>query len=172
MQSYFDRERLIGATEQVYSHLQQARIEAIARSRPVYAQFVVSGGTLNYGISQNEDCVPSQSNKTATDACVLVVDSGDGSTAADVLDTTTASADDLVMMSFDIGQFNGISVESGSVQIRFEPLRGVASTDTEIQLSSRPTFDRKLNINVGLLGQISICSPDDSVMGYSPCGDD
>jgi len=169
MQSFYDRERLIGATEQIYSHLQQARIEAIARSRPIYTQFVVSSGALNYGISQNENCVPTQTTLTATDACVLIIDSGDGSSSA-TNDNADVSQNDIVLNSFDIDSFNGISVDSGSVQIRFEPLRGVASAGSVIQLSSRPPFDRKLNINVGLLGQISICSPDDSVLGYSPCG--
>ena len=42
MKSFFDRERLISATEQIYSHLQQARIEAIARSADVYTNITTN----------------------------------------------------------------------------------------------------------------------------------
>jgi type IV fimbrial biogenesis protein FimT len=170
MKSFFDRERLIGATEQIYSHLQQARIEAISRSRPIYTEFKVTAGSLEYGFSQNDGCNPS-SDLSEADPCVLIIDSGDGSATAD-LETTSSEidSDDLVLMSFDIIGYEegGITYDSGAFGIDFEPLRGIPSNISEVQITLSSALERVMKIRVGPLGQISICS-DGTIDGYSTC---
>jgi prepilin-type N-terminal cleavage/methylation domain-containing protein len=177
MKSFFDRERLIGATEQIYSHLQEARIESIARSRSIYASILVDAdGNLTYGFSQREPdpdwCDPSETDVTADKACVLIRDDGQGTLAkADVLldDPGVAISDyqdDLILMSFEISDFTGITVTDNDLQIEFEPLRGTASSSGSVELQTEDGT-KQLNIEIGLLGQIKICSPNDSVSGYS-----
>jgi prepilin-type N-terminal cleavage/methylation domain-containing protein len=171
MKSFFDRERLIGATEQIYSHLQQARIEAISRSRPIYTEFKVTAGSLEYGFSQNDGCDPSIDDPTQANACVLIIDSGDGSATADLdIGSSEIDNDDLVLMSFDILGYEegGITYDSGTFGIDFEPLRGIPSNTSEVQMTLSSALDREMKIRVGPLGQISICS-DGTIDGYSTC---
>lgn len=172
MKSFFDRERLIGATEQIYSHLQQARIEAISRSRPIYTEFKVTSTSLEYGFSQNDGCDPSINDPTQPNACVLIIDSGDGSASAD-LETGSADigSDDLVLTSFDILGYEqgGISYDSGAFGIDFEPLRGIPSNTSEVQVALSSDLGRQMKIRVGPLGQIGICSVDGKIDGYSSC---
>jgi len=167
MQNFFDRERLIGATEQIYSHLQQARIEAIARSIPIYAKVEVSTtGDLQYGISQRDGCVLSQ-GVDDDDACVLVRDDSKDDDVAKGNFVSGVGAEDLMLMSFDISEFTGVSASDVDFQIKFEPMRGTASASNEINLST--ALGRELRIEIGLLGQLKICSPNDSVDGYNSC---
>lgn len=171
MKSFFDRERLIGATEQIYSHLQQARIEAISRSRPIYTEFKVSTAGLEYGFSQNDSCDPSIDDPTQANACVLIIDSGDGSATADLeIGSTEIDNDDLVLMSFDILGYEegGITYDSGTFGIDFEPLRGIPSNTSEVQITLSSALGREMKIRVGPLGQISVCS-DGTIDGYSTC---
>jgi type IV fimbrial biogenesis protein FimT len=162
MKSFFDRERLISATEQIYSHLQQARIEAIARSSDVYATIITDDdGVWSYGISSEADCTPTQDDISASDACVLIVDDGDG----DATET-----EDRVWMRFFSTEHEGItaSVPDNEIKITFDSLRGTMKTLDGNTISLESDL-RALNIRIGALGQISICSPDDNVAGYSQC---
>jgi prepilin-type N-terminal cleavage/methylation domain-containing protein len=167
MSNFFDSKRLIGAAEQTYSHLQQARLESIARSAPAFANFSADGSqTWTYGVSHRNLCDVGQAAATGANACVLVVNDGDG-----IVDPGDGSADtgDLVLMRFPSTQHAGVSMSiagfsSGNTQIRFDPVRGTA-TSGDISLVS--PAGKRLNVRVGLLGQIRICTPDDSVPGYS-----
>jgi len=196
MQSFFDRERLISATEQVYSHLQQARIESIARSRNIYLTFDTSDGGLKYGFSQRSGCNPDVTDPTNSTACVLLVDDGAGATAFADLDLPvsvagTALADDVVLMRFDVDQYSNTfqdikltedDVEYSKFEIMFDALRGIpyeydSVSDTVLGIAPQveillPSLERELRLNLGSLGQMSICSPDDSVSGYSKCPPD
>jgi prepilin-type N-terminal cleavage/methylation domain-containing protein len=164
MKSFFDRERLISATEQIYSHLQQARIEAIARSADVYTNIITSDvdGSWSYGVSVLGPCNPAQTNKNETDACVIIVDDGDG---------VTGEADDRVLMRYDSTQHDSItaSVDGNALQITFDSLRGTMETLSGNTISLESEGSRTLDIRIGALGQLSICSPDDNVSGYSQC---
>jgi type IV fimbrial biogenesis protein FimT len=163
MKSFFDRERLISATEQIYSHLQQARIEAIARSADVYTNIITNAdGSWSYGVSVLGPCDPAETNKNEADACVLVVDDGDG---------VTGEADDRVLMRYDNSEHESISasVEGNALQITFDSLRGTMETLDGNKISLKSEGLRTLDIRIGALGQISICSPDDNVSGYSQC---
>jgi type IV fimbrial biogenesis protein FimT len=163
MKSFFDRERLISATEQIYSHLQQARIEAIARSADVYTNITTSAdGSWSYGVSVFGPCDPAQTNKNESDACVIIVDDGDG---------VTGEADDRVLMRYDSSEHESISasVDGNALQITFDSLRGTMETLSGNTISLQSEGLRTLDIRIGALGQISICSPDDNVSGYSQC---
>lgn len=169
MTSFFDSKRLIGAAEQVYSHLQQARLESIARSAPIYAKFSANGGaSWVYGISHRDGCDLTQVAPTGTDACVIVVDDGDG--GVDPGDGSV-DTDDLVLMRFDETGHDRVTMAtaafaSGDDQIRFDPVRGTA-TAGEVHLLSGD--GRQLQVRVGPLGQTRICTPDGSVPEYRDC---
>lgn len=167
MSRFFDSKRLIGAAEQVYGHLQQARMESIARSVPMHVNFSADGSdTWSYGVSQRNLCDLTKTVPNGANACIVVVDDGDG-----VVDPGDGSADtgDLVLMRFDDGAHRDITLDiagfsSGNTQIDFDPIRGTASAG---DLLLRSADGRQLNVKVGLLGQIRICSPDGSVPRYS-----
>jgi type IV fimbrial biogenesis protein FimT len=163
MKSFFDRERIISATEQIYGHLQQARIEAIARSANVYTNITTNAdGSWSYGVSVFGPCDPSETNKNETDACVIIVDDGDG---------VTGEADDRVLMRYDSTEHESItaSVDGNALQITFDSLRGTMETLSGNTISLESEGSRTLDIRIGALGQLSICSPDDNVSGYSQC---
>lgn len=170
MSRFFDSKRLIGAGEQVYGHLQQARMEAISRSVPVHVNFSADGSdTWTYGMSHRDLCDLTETTAAGTDACVVVIDDGDG-----VVDPGDGSADtdDLVLMRFDDSDHVEVTLDidafsSGNTQIQFDPIRGTA-TSGNLLLESED--GKQLNVRVGLLGQIRICSPDGSVPRYSTVG--
>jgi len=186
MQSFYDRERLISATEQIYSHIQQARIESIARSRGVYVKFEVDGNNLIYGISQQAGCDLAVDGNTTpvsltNNACVLIVDSGDGdaSSSMDIADLT--SLNDLVLMRFDLDEYQGniSAISASKPEIVFDHLRGVpyevdgglpVKISPEIEVSITSKLDRELTLKIASLGQVKICSSGTvPVVGYSDC---
>lgn len=161
--SFRETQRLISAAEQVYAHLQQARSESIARNVPAYVNFNSDGSeTWMYGISSvNSLCDVSITSPLSTGACVLIVDNGNGVTdAADFVLSRSGSAV-FQDVSMEISNFS-----SGSTQIRFDPVRGMASSG-QIDLQSN---DGQLRIKVSLLGRVFLCSPDGSVAKYSSSG--
>lgn len=165
MSSFIDVKRLVGATEQVYEHIQQARLESIARSVNFYANFNADGtATWQYGISATTSCDLAQDDRTGANACVMVVDDGDG-TVHGVNGATDTG--DLMLTRFTDEDYDGIkmstSLPSGT-QIDFEPLRGISSGGSVTLVSAA---GKQLRVKVGVLGQIRICSPDGSVPGYS-----
>jgi type IV fimbrial biogenesis protein FimT len=167
MSRFFDEKRLIGAAEQVYGHLQEARMQSIARSVPVHVNFSVDGtDTWVYAVSQRNLCDLTKTTPNGVNACVVVVDDGDG-----IVDPGDGSADtgDLVLMRFDDSAHRDITLDragfsSGTTQIDFDPIRGTATAG---DLVLRSADGKQLNVRVGLLGQIRICSPDGSVPRYS-----
>jgi type IV fimbrial biogenesis protein FimT len=184
MKSFFDRERLIGATEQIYSHLQQARIEAIARSSQINMDFRTDEVPWSYGFSQKPICGIADkddpayesevccdvaiTNATNSRACVISVD--DGENGVDPGDGTV-DKNDLVLTRFDGQGTDGVraSVVGDELQLTFDYLRGAIKTLDTNTISLTSDQGRTLNIVIGALGQIRICSPDDNVAGYSEC---
>ena len=168
MQSFMDSARLVDATEQVYSHLQQARIESIARSRDIHVNISANGSPWVYGISHRNNCDTTQTAADGVNACVLVVDDADTDDAVDPGDGSVDTGD-LVLMRFDSTPHAGISATGGDFQITFSALRGTSSGGT-IDLTSPK--GRKLTVTVGLLGQINVCYAQDSsdaITGYKEC---
>lgn len=169
MSSYFDKRRVIEAAEDLYANLQLARSEAIARSRTIHVRFNSAGNTWQYGVSQNALCDLTQTDPTTANvnACVLVVDDGDGT-----IDDGTASIDsgDTILHRYTDDNYSDISMTlntiPGNNQIDFDPVRGTADNAT-ITLQSNQGFQMRLI--VGVLGQIRVCSPAGAVHvnGYS-----
>jgi prepilin-type N-terminal cleavage/methylation domain-containing protein len=170
--SYFDKRRVIEAAEDLYSNMQLARSEAIARSTDIYVRFNTTGADWQYGVSLNNLCDLTKTDPTVANAnaCVLVVDNGDGN--IDTGDATTDSAD-LILHRFTDDDYTDISMTLNTIpannQINFDPTRGTADNAT-ITLQSSGGFQMRLI--VGVLGQIRVCSPAGTthVNGYSSDG--
>jgi type IV fimbrial biogenesis protein FimT len=165
--SFIDTNTLKGAGEQVYGHLKQARSEAIARGTDVRVNFSADAtATWAYSISNVDNCDLTLTDSADAAACTLVVDDGDltvhgveGGVDTDdkVLTRYTNEDHDSIVMSTS-NFLNG-------TQITFEPRRGTAIGNTgDILLESQQ--GKKLLIKVAALGQVRICSPDGSVVGY------
>jgi len=170
MSEVADTQRLIGATEQVYAHLQQARSEAVSRNTNTFVNFAVDGtGSWEYGISMTSLCDLTVTSPTTADACVLVVNDGDA-----IIDPGDGSLDtgDLVLSRFNSTDYNDsllmdiASFSSGSTQFVFNSLRGTA-TSGQVNLTS--ANGRNTRVSVSLIGRVTMCTPDDSVNNYSAC---
>jgi len=68
---FFERERLINATEQVYGVLQKARMESMARSDEMTVKF--ESGEWSYGPKDASPCDPSVDPTLAAEACLIKV---------------------------------------------------------------------------------------------------
>jgi len=168
-----DTQRLIGATEQLTNHIQQARSEAITANRTGYINFNADGSTTwQYGISTaNNNCSLAATTPTTANACVIVVDDGDST-----LDPGDGTVDtgDLVLMRFTDADWGDVSlndaITGGGSQITFDPTRG---TSTSGRLGLVSGNGKRLVIAVSLLGRPSICVPSNSITttvgNYSAC---
>jgi len=158
--SSFDKKRLITATEQVYGHLQQARIESITRSNDVNVTFAGSGSTTwEYGYTEgNVACAPGISSPTGANACIVIIDDGDGDNTQD---------SDKVLKRFDGADFTDVTMTfdlTNDPQITFSPLRGLADKGT---ITFKSGLEEKLQIEVSPLGMIKVCAPGSAVGMYS-----
>ncbi|NNE36790.1 MAG: prepilin-type N-terminal cleavage/methylation domain-containing protein [Gammaproteobacteria bacterium] len=170
-----DSQRLIGATEQLYNHIQQARSESVSGNTAAFVNFnapvspTAASATWQYGISvANSLCALTATTPTTANACVIVIDDGDGT--VDPGDGTVDTGD-LVLMRFTDADWTDVSMQingfsSGNTQIVFNPVRGTATSGTINLVSGN---GKLLRINVGLLGRAIICSPDGSVINYKVC---
>jgi type IV fimbrial biogenesis protein FimT len=165
-----DTQRVIGATEQIYSHIQQVRSEALTANTTAGINFGVDGSkSWEYGFSTvNDQCDLTATLPTMANACVIVIDDGDGT-----LDPGDGSVDtdDLVLQRFTSTEWNDVrisiaSFSSSNTQIAFDPVRGT-STSGQINLVSGN--GKQLRINVSLLGRPTICSPGTQVSNYETC---
>lgn len=166
MSGYFANQRLAGAAQQLYSQLQLARSEAIARGVPVTLT-VVTDGSSNwaYGMSHvNNPCNPAVTSATATNACRMVVSDGDAA-----LDPGTGAVDpdDLVLVRTGSEDFPGVVLAgAGSASVSFDPVRGMASGR---QFTLNGSNGNQLRVSVSLLGRVALCSPDGRLSGYQDC---
>jgi type IV fimbrial biogenesis protein FimT len=163
-------QRLIGAAEQVYSHLQQARSEAVSRNTLVYVNFAVDGtASWEYGMSSvNSLCDLTITTASGVNACRMVVSDGDAS-----LDPGTGAVDagDLVLMRYTDTDYPGVtmniaSFSTGTSQFVFDPARGTASSG---QVNMTGTNGNQLRVSVNLLGRVSLCTPDGNIDRYQDC---
>jgi type IV fimbrial biogenesis protein FimT len=168
--TYSANQRLIGAAEQVYNHLQQARTESIGRGQTVYMNFSTDGTTTwTYGMSNvTSSCDLTKTAATDTGACRMVVSDGDAS-----LDTGDGATDtgDLVLYRFASTDYSGVSMSianfsSGTSQIVYNSLRG---TSTSGRINLVGANGKQLRVGVNLLGRVKLCSPDGSTGGYGTC---
>lgn len=167
MNGFFEKRRIIGATEAVFSQLQFARSEAIARSADVYVSFSTDGSTTwSVGVSNVAGCVPTVTNPTAATACTLLVDDGDGTTDDRVLNVLTSAAYPGVSMGNDSG--GAVSFSGGVSQLTFNSVRGTATNGTVYLYYGT---DYEMRVISSTIGRVRICSPTGAknVAGYASC---
>lgn len=146
-----EKRNTVGAAEALYSQIQLARSESIARSQPVFMN-IVGGADWAVGFGSDQNCDPSDNNP----ACTLPdLDNNDPITH--------------LLTSDDIGN---VSVATTANQLAFMPQRGMV-TGATISITSQGRVGYVITLNVGMLGQVSLCSPDADpgryVTGYRPC---
>lgn len=175
LSDFWDKKRLIAGAEAVYSELQFARSEAIARSANVSVVFKPTNdkAVWTYGTSTDATCDPDTATVGGTDPCVLVVDDGDG-TVDD--GSGTIDSDDLILRRFASTDFTGANMNDigGTVDpitfagdsVTFDFIRGTAATGS-VRFES--DAGKRLKIVVNALGRVKICSPSgtNKVPGYT-----
>jgi type IV fimbrial biogenesis protein FimT len=161
---FFDRERLINATEEVYGMLQKARMESMARSDEIYVNVKVASdsSSWSYGLREGTPCDPSIDNPDPS-ACVITIINGDGN------DDGTDVADKVWMRQTNEPHPDiALSLPSllQDFEFIFDPIRGTATTG-EITLTS--ALGKELRVEVMPLGNIRVCSPDGQIPSYRDC---
>lgn len=157
----FDKNKLITAAEQLYSHLQQARIESISRSNSITLVFAGTT-TWQYGYREGTvACDPTKTSPTAATACIVIISDGD----AIVDGKNGVDDDDKVLKRFTNSQFSDVSMSQDFTdgKITFNPLRGLSDSG-QVTLTSAQGF--KLKVKVSALGMIKICAPNGDVGNY------
>ena len=165
--TFYSNQRLIGAAEQVFNHLQQARTESVTRGQTVYVNFSASGTTTwTYGMSSiTSSCDLTKTAATDTGACVIVVNDGDATVHGVNGGSDTG---DLVLYRFASTDYDGVSMSvSGVTQFAFSALRGMAAAAGQVLLTG--DNGNQLRVDVSLLGRVKLCSPSGSVQGYPTC---
>jgi type IV fimbrial biogenesis protein FimT len=153
MTSFAEKRRVISTAEQIYSQLQLARSEAIARSQAVFFNFS-NGASWAVGFSTDAACDPVSN----TPACTLSDTNNVGNNA--ITHRVTAADHANTSLAADVAS------------ITFSPQRGTATPAT-INITSTGNIGYVMTVTVGLLGQIGMCSSDADaskyVTGYRPC---
>lgn len=178
--NFFDSKRLIDAAEQVAGHMQLARVEAISRSDQVFVIFDASqtttpSATWAYTFSTRDDCDQDQTTATGTNACILVIDDGDGTVHNDDLGVT--DNDDLILSRYtsaDHGEVS-MSISGGSAatdgqEMTFDGTRGTAQNVMTIMMQSAE--GRRLQVEVNAMGRVKLCEPTGgtiAMIGYEAC---
>lgn len=151
MRSAAEKRRITGAAEEIYSQLQLARSEAIARSQPVFMN-IDDGADWAIGISSDATCDPSDN----VPACTL----------------PDAANNNPVTRRFTFNDHQDVSIAASANQIIFRSQRGTA-TGANIDITSTGDMGYVMSVVIGPLGQISMCSPNADVSkyvsGYRPC---
>jgi prepilin-type N-terminal cleavage/methylation domain-containing protein len=151
MQSAMEKRRTVSAAEAIYSQIQLARSESISRSSTLFMN-ISGGSTWAIGFGTDQNCDPTDNNP----ACTLP-------------DQDNANAITQLLTSAD---HNNVSVTTTSNQITFSPQRGTA-TNATISVNSSGNMGYIVNVVVGILGQVSLCSPNTDptnyVAGYRAC---
>jgi type IV fimbrial biogenesis protein FimT len=151
MQSAIEKRNTTAAAEAIYSNIQLARSESISRSAMLFMN--LSPGTdWSFGFSTDQNCDPTDNNP----ACTLPD-----------LDNNNPITHRVTFNDHDT-----VTIASTSNQITFSPQRGTASPAT-ITVTSEGDQGYIIRVNVGVLGQVSMCSPDTDpaayVTAYQPC---
>jgi len=146
-----DSQRVIGATEQIYNHIQQARSESVTGNTTAFINFTADGSvTWAYGFSTvNSLCGTAITSPTTANACVVVVDDGDAT-----LDPGDGSVDagDLLLQRFTSTEWTDVKVyiasfSSGNTQIAFDPVRGTSTSGT-INIQSGNGRDMRIVVSL------------------------
>lgn len=154
MQSFLDKNRLVGAAEAVYGQVQMARSEAVKQSANMVMVFA-PGGSWCAGFARDDgsDCDCSVTDPTADGACSILAD---GATA--------------VLRRLASAGYSGVTMDDGApASITINGVRGTAGADTAIDFQSE--LGRQLRVEVNALGRARLCSPAGAgaVGGYPAC---
>ena len=147
-----EQRRVIGAAESALDQIQTARSEAIKQGRDIHFVSQIDGNTWCHGISNTPACDCTVDDKTAANACTIVMAGGE----APVLRTT--SSDD----------FRNITM-TGAQSITFNHVRGtVEGNRSDLVITSSPNnFEMRVQINP--IGRPSVCGTNRSMGAYSQC---
>ncbi len=161
MQS-FERQKLIDATEQLYSNLQLARSEAISRNVQIHIKFNgLTSTNWRFGISNTYDCFPLLDTNINDKSCVLPIDNGDGVFNPD---------DDNVVFRVLGSEYDQISLRanwttSQIVHVAFDQTDG--SPDVSGTFSVQNQSGDQAFVLMNKIGVIKICSND--LSEYKAC---
>lgn len=151
MRSAAEKRRTIAAAEEIYSQLQLARSEAIARSQPVFMN-IEDGANWAIGISGDPTCDPTDN----VPACTL----------------SDAQNLNPITRRFTFNEHQDVSIATTENQINFLSQRGTA-TGASIDVVSTGDTGYVVSLVVGPLGQITMCSSNADaskyVSSYRPC---
>jgi len=151
MQSFLDKNRVVGAAEAVYTQMQAARSEAVKQSADMVVVFS-TGSAWCSGFSRGGTC-DCTAAADAEDACTIL---GDGQTA--VLKVVNSTA------------FNGVTVAGGApAQVTFDGVRGTVPTAEVGSVRFQSGEGRLMEVQVNAIGRVRLCSPSGSVGGYPSC---
>ncbi|WP_371186432.1 GspH/FimT family pseudopilin [Thalassotalea maritima] len=158
----FKKRQLQSAAEQMYSFMQQARAESLARSEKIHVSVAnMASSNWSYGMKSANlpatatagDCDPTVTDTSHTSACVLLIDDGDG----------TTTVDDYVLHRIDASEHDGINLQLGlatnssSTSMVFDPARGTVDNSRSFHFVSDA---KQLVVRVNKLGLVKICSND------------
>jgi len=146
-----EKRNTTSVAENIYSQIQMARSESIARSQPVFMN-LSAGADWAIGFSTDQNCDPTDDDP----ACTLP--DTDGNNA--------------ITHRVTFSDHPNITVATTANQITFMPQRGTATAAT-INITSSGSVGYVMTVNVGLLGQVSLCSSNTDlskyVTGYRAC---
>lgn len=151
MTTAIEKRETIAAAEQIYSELQLARSEAIARSEPLFMN-IVNGVSWAIGFNDVAPCDPADN--------------------APVCDLPDLANNNPITHRFTFNDHPDVNVASTAAQITFQPQRGTA-TSADINITSTGDVGYVMTVAISPLGHISMCSSDadpaSHVSGYGTC---
>ncbi|MFP4639631.1 MAG: GspH/FimT family pseudopilin [Guyparkeria sp.] len=152
----FDKRRLIGAAEAVYSEFQFAKSEAIKQSRDMRVE-VNDGSNWCVGVTDKDDCNCTVTDPENDNACTVSVFDVSADDAVDVLRTVRAE------------EHTGVAVRDGTgFNVEFNSLRGTLNgVGDTAEFQSEDGL--RLNVAVSRMGRIRLCGPSEPVGGYPQC---
>lgn len=174
---FIDKQKIINATEAVYSQLQFARSQAISRSAEVHASFGYADSadksTWLMSVSTRAGCDITKTIGTISDDCTMVV--SDGLAGLDPGDGTV-DPNDLVYFVTSGADFNGVMIDANSTgtggapnEITFNPTRGTAELRTIYLWFDGGNRQYEMRVIIGAIGRVRLCTPEGArqVPGYT-----
>lgn len=140
---FIERGRLKALTEAVYSDLQFAYSESLKGE-----QTSTSGIAVTFDITNQ--CYGLELDQTVCDC---------------------NTANDCSVKEVDATTFPGVTISANSFdsnRTRFNSIRGTADAGS-VTLTSTTDNNLQLRVNLNLLGRVSVCAPNDNVVGYEGC---
>jgi type IV fimbrial biogenesis protein FimT len=165
MQEMLERNRLKSAARALAEDLQWVRSEAIRRNRDLHL-VIDDDSVWCYGVTDRTDCDCRLTDPNADDACTL----------------SPPTEDDAPLLKRVGGaDFAGVNARAsfGEGLTGFEARRGTTmrmgsgAPGSERSGNGNVTFanarDERLRVVVSVIGRVRVCSPNQSVLGFSRC---